>query len=85
MTIRLDDDLYDDDLYIEVKRLAAGTGKTVSAFIEDSLRVTLAGNQATGRSPLNLHTFTGRGLFPGVNLDHSQELLDLMEKPRGLK
>jgi hypothetical protein len=29
MTIRLDDDLYDDDLYIEVKRLAAGTGKTV--------------------------------------------------------
>lgn len=77
-TIRLD-----DDLYAEVKLLAARTGKTVSHFIEDSLRVTLAENQAIGRSPLNLHTVGGRGLFPGVNLDNSQELLDVMEKPQG--
>ena len=78
-TIRLD-----DDLYAEVKQLAVRSGKTLSSLIEDSLRVTLARNQAIERSPLNLHTFSGNGLFPGVHLDRSEALLDLMVRPHEL-
>lgn len=77
-TIRLD-----DDLYFEVRQLAAESGRTLSTVIEDSLRVTLARNRPDERLSLNLTTFQGSGLIPGVNLDRSAALLDQMEAPNG--
>ena len=70
----------DDDLYAEVKRLAARTGRTVTAVIEDALRSGLARGRATPRRRRKrLPTFGGGGVRPGVDLDSSASLLDLMD------
>jgi len=74
-TIRLD-----DQLLTEVKQLAAQTGQTLTTIIEDALRQMLATRQEMAqRSPVKLITISGNGLQPGVNLDDSAVLLDLMD------
>jgi len=74
-TIRLD-----DQLLAEVKQLAARTGRTLTAIIDDALRQMLARQQqATVRRPVRLPTASGNGLQPGVDLDDSAALLDLMD------
>lgn len=72
-TIRLD-----DHLIAEVKRLAAQSGRTMTAFIQDALRAAIARRQPRGlrRSP-KLKTVGGRGVLPGVDLDDSAALRDL--------
>ena len=75
-TIRLD-----DHLLVEVKQLAAQSGRTMTAIIEDALRELLARRQQMAQEPpVRLPTFGGKGLFPGVDLDDSQGLLDLMDR-----
>ena len=74
-TIRLD-----DQLLIEAKKVAALTGRTLAAVIEDALREALARRrQSTGRQRIRLTTVAGGALLPGVDLDDSASLLDLME------
>ena len=74
-TIRID-----DQLLKETKQLAAKTGKTLTAVIEDALRETLA-RQEEGqlRVPVKLPVVEGNGLQAGVDLDDSAALLELME------
>jgi len=75
-TIRLD-----DDLLTEAKLYAARTGQTLTAVIEDALRETLGRQQEPGeRETVTLTTVAGKGLLPGVDLDDSAALLDLMEE-----
>lgn len=77
-TIRLD-----EQLLAEAKRRAAETGRTFTAVVEDALRQSLAPVSAPGkRTPVNLWTVNGRGVRPGVDLDDSASLLDLMESSR---
>jgi hypothetical protein len=69
-----------EDLLAEAKHLAARTGRTLTAVIEDALREVLA--RAEGRvqsPPFRLPTFSGGGPLPGVDLDDSAALLDVME------
>ncbi|GAB4434153.1 MAG: ribbon-helix-helix domain-containing protein [Anaerolineae bacterium] len=74
-TIRID-----DQLLTETKQLAAETGQTLTAIIEDSLRQMLARRQQMAdRAPVQLITVSGNGLQPGVDLDDSAALLDLMD------
>jgi hypothetical protein len=74
-TIRLD-----DALLAEAKRHAADTGRTLTHLIEDALRETLSRRQqAARRKRVELPTFHGSGVHPGVNLDSNAALLDLME------
>ena len=74
-TVRLDDQLLQ-----QVKALALETGTTLTAVIEDSLRQTLERRKDPGRSiPVWIPTFGGNGPRPGVDLDNSAALLDLME------
>ena len=74
-TIRLD-----DDLLIRAKQLAVATGRSFTRVIEDCLREVLGRKQAKSRSrPVRLPTVKGRGLQPGVDLDHNAALLDLMD------
>ncbi len=69
----------DDQLLAEAKRLAARTGRSLTAVIEDALRETLARQErAAERLPVRLTTVSGKGLQPGVDLDDSASLLDLM-------
>ncbi len=68
-----------DRLLLEAKREAARCGMTLTAIIEESLRTRLARTQDARRTPIRLST-TGRGgLRPGVDLDDSAALLDVMD------
>ncbi len=69
----------DDQLLRAAKNLAAETGGTLTGVIEDALREAMARRRAgTRREKLTLKTFRGQGLQPGVDLDDSASLLDLM-------
>ena len=73
-TIRLD-----PHLLREAKALAARTGKTLTAVIDDALRESLARHRSPPRrTRVALPTFKGKGLRPGVDLDDTAGLLDLM-------
>ncbi len=77
-TIRLD-----DDLLRAAKRTAAESGLTLTALIEESLRERLARrSHGRKRRRVRLITFKGSGVAPGVDLDDSAALLDLMEEDR---
>lgn len=69
----------DDQLLIEVKTVAARTGKTLSALVEDALRKSLARRDSAKPVPLRLLTHDGGGLQPGVDLDDTSALFDLMD------
>jgi hypothetical protein len=74
-TIRID-----DQLLAEAKQLAAQTDRSLTSVIEDALREMLARRKQTvKRHPVQLTTVSGNGLLPGVDLDDSAALLDLMD------
>ena len=68
----------DDRLLVEAKTRAATTGRTLSEVLEDALREALA--RRGGPEPrVALPVFQSVRLMPGVDLDDSAALLDLME------
>ncbi len=75
-TIRIDDQLLRD-----AKAHAARMGCSLTSLVEDGLRLALS-RQTGGprRDRIRLKTVSGRGLKPGVNLDDSARLLDLLER-----
>jgi hypothetical protein len=71
-----------DQLLFEAKRLAARTGRSLTAVVEDALREVVARQgDAARRAPVQLTTVGGRGVLPGVDLDDSAALLEIMEQP----
>ena len=74
-TIRLD-----DQLLAEAKRYASQSGRTLTSLIEDALRETLARRQTMpSRRRVTLPTGGRGGVLPGVDIDSSAALLDMME------
>jgi Ribbon-helix-helix protein, copG family len=74
-TVNLDDQLLGD-----AKLLAQQTGRTLTAVIEDALRERLARRHTSaGCGTTRLPTVTGHGPLPGVDLDNSANLRDLMD------
>jgi hypothetical protein len=72
----------DQDLLAAAKEHAARTGRTLTALLEDAVRALLAmEKRAPSHERQMLPTFHGGGLRPGVDLDNSADLLDLMEGP----
>ena len=79
-TVRLDDKLLAD-----AKKLAVDTGQTFTQVIEDALRMLLAQRREKKRAkPVKLHTFTGNGIQPGVDLSNNAAVADLMDEHDGL-
>ena len=77
-TVRLD-----DDLLRQTKAFASRTGRTLTAVIEDALREALARRHSRPARPrVSLPTFKGKGLRPGVDLDDTAGLLDVMDRGR---
>lgn len=74
-TIRLD-----DSLLRRAKARAAASGRSLNDFITDAVRAALAPARPVTRT-VRLPTFAGGVLLPGVDLDDTASLLDLMEKP----
>jgi hypothetical protein len=70
----------DDALLAEAKQVAARTGRSLTAVVEDALRESLRRRQDTARGALELPVFGEGGVQPGVDLDDGVALLDLMEQ-----
>ncbi len=73
-TVRLD-----DDLLAAAKQRAAADHTTLTSLIEDSLRRTLALRPVTSRKRLRVRAFGDAATLPGVDLDHSAALRDVMD------
>jgi hypothetical protein len=74
-TVRLD-----ERLLVAAKRQAAESGQTLTALLESALREKLGRRQRPDtRVRTRLHTVKGDGVQPGVDLDDSASLLDVME------
>ena len=78
-TVRLD-----EQLLRLVKRAAHDRGQTMTSLIEQGLRLVLAGSQVHHRRkrvrlPVSRE---GGGVAPGVDLNNSAALLDIMEGRR---
>lgn len=74
-TVRLD-----EHLLAQAKKYAAESGRTLTSLIEDALREAVARRQTPAtHKPVRLRTVRGDGLRPGVDLDDTASLLDLME------
>jgi hypothetical protein len=77
-TVRLD-----DDLLRRAEALAARTGRALTAVIEDGLREGLARpRRRQRRPPVILPTLKGKGLRPGVDLDDTVGLRDILDGRR---
>ena len=74
-TIRLE-----EELLREAKAQAAASGKTLTQLIDDALRESLGRRKQIRRKPVVLPTSGEGGLQPGVDLNDSSALLDLMER-----
>jgi len=74
-TIRLDDQLLE-----ATKQYALAQGKTFTAVVEDALREKLMSRGAARkRARIKLKTVNGNGVNPGIDLDDSATLLEVME------
>lgn len=66
-------------LVAKVKAESARTGETLTAMIERGLHLVLARPRGTRRKAIIPTSSAAGGLRPGVNLDDSAALLDIME------
>jgi len=74
-TVRLPDDLLN-----AARRRAVETGRTLTDVIEDALRAALARQErGAACAPIELPTYGSGGVLPGVDLDDTAALSDLME------
>lgn len=75
-TIRLD-----DGLLRRAKAHAAASGRSLNDFISDAVRAALAPVRARAGG-VELPTFPGGTLLPGIDLDDTSALLDVMDTSR---
>ena len=70
----------DDQLLQEAKLYALETGCTLTKLLEQSLRETLARRKKRmPGKPVSLITVRGDGVLPGIDLDNSASLLEIMD------
>lgn len=70
-----------DDVLKRARQLALARSCTLSDLVEESLQRALAApTTAPPSEQARIPTFAGRGLQPGVDLDSTAGLLDVMEE-----
>lgn len=73
-----------DELVRRAKKIAAESRITLTALIEEGLHEAIARRKRRSRGePLRLSTYGAKGPLPGVDLDDSAALLDLMDDGAG--
>lgn len=71
----------DDQLLMQAKAQAAASGMTLAQLIEDALREFLIRREnVENRERVRMITMKGTGTRPGIDLDNSQSLLEIMER-----
>lgn len=74
-TIRLN-----DDLFRQVRESAVETNRTLTAVIEDALRLSLQSKSTVlRRGKTRIPTSGSGGLLPGVDLDDFSAIIDILE------
>ena len=69
-----------DELLARAKQYAAATHRTLTSVLEEGLRAVLdRPRRPEGSVPVRLVTYGSGGLRPGVDLDDTAALLDVME------
>jgi hypothetical protein len=72
----------DDHLLREAKKEALRTNRTLGEIVSEGLRSVLGRRGKSDNTPrMSLVTFKGTGVFPGIDLDDSADLLSRMENP----
>lgn len=71
-----------EELLAEAKHAATASRRTLTQVIEDALREALARRKQHVRQVVDLPVFGDGGLLPGVDLDDTSALLDLMDRSR---
>ena len=72
----------EDGLMEQAKREAARRGQTLTQLIEEGLRLALARPRHPHRRKVKLTVSTrGGGLRPGIDLNNSVQLWDILESP----
>jgi hypothetical protein len=74
-TIRLD-----ETLLRRAKSMAAASGRSLNDFIADAVRAAVTPRAGRATAPA-IPVFSGGKLLPGVDLDDSASLIDLMDRP----
>lgn len=69
-----------DELYAEVRRRAATTGRSIGEVVEDALRAAFADAAGSDTEVEPLPTFGGSGVLPGVDLGSNAALGDVMDE-----
>ena len=73
-----------DELVAQIKKLAATSHSAITALIEEALREALARRRRTRRHErVTLKTYGKQGLLPGVDIDDTASMQDLMESSVG--
>jgi hypothetical protein len=68
----------DDQLLLYAKHQAVQQGCTIKQILEDALRDFFS-HHSRQHEAVSLETFSGAGLKPGVNLDNSRSLSDILD------
>jgi hypothetical protein len=68
----------DDHLLGAAKELALRTGRTLGEVVDDGLRLLLNLGEEQGAASVELPTFGGSGLLPGVDLEDRAALSDVL-------
>jgi hypothetical protein len=74
-TIRLD-----ETLLRRAKSMAASSGRSLNDFIADAVRAAVTPRSTRSAAP-EIPVLAGGKLLPGVDLDDSAALIDLMDRP----
>ena len=70
-----------DSLLLQIKKIILEKNKTLSDIVEEALIEKIARlNARENVEPVKLVTFKGNGLQPGIDIDDSASLLEIMEK-----
>jgi hypothetical protein len=70
-------------LMAQAKKLARDTDRTLTQLIEDALREAIARRRRQSPRTASFTIVHGNGLQPGVDLDNTAALLDLMDGDLG--
>lgn len=73
----------DDQLLAKAKEMAAGNRRSLGSVIDDALRILLAERAPENRPEVDLPTYGGSGLQPGVDLDDKDALATLLGDEEG--
>ena len=69
-----------DDLLSQAKQAALTSKRTLTQVIEDAVREALARRKRRVPESFELPVFGGDGIQPGVDLDDTSALLDVMDE-----